>query len=360
MTSRERFLAICRFEKPDRQFLWPEAVSERLSHCWPESAAKLVAELPFDRMTNASLGTIGIDIGPVPRFREKILKAGQGVTLVRTSNGKIRRHVNRETGSEASISHTSGFPVYDSEDFARLAPRYRGAAARLPGDWDAKVEEYSNRDEPLVLKIRGFFGACLGWMGYERLCESFYLQPQLIHRMMDHWFDFLSAIMQPVLEARIVDCVMVAELGLAHTGGPSIAPDLIGEFLIPRYRKLIGLIRETGVEFIWLRNKGNLSEMLPLFLETGINGVSNLNRLSGNDPAALRRQYPKLMMMGGLDKRWLLDDAGLMANQIQNLVPSLITSGGYFPCLDGGLLEDTPLDVFLKYVDVLKRACGLS
>ena len=361
MNGRERFLAVCRFERPDRWFLWPEAISDRLWRAWPDEARSLIGGLTSDEMAEVKPMDLGVDTGPLPRYREKVLEEGNGIRLVRTDSGKIRRHVDSRSdlGSVTVISKAEAFPVTDDRDFEKLKERYQVTAKRLPDDWHGRVEQWKRRTIPLLLKIRGFFGCCLGWMGYEQLCEGFHLQPGLIHRMMDHWCDFLVAVLRPVVEAGIVDCVMVAELGLAHATGPSISPAAIREFMIPRYRRLISFLREGGISMIWFRNKGRLIDVLPLFIETGVNGVSNLNRFSGNDPAAIRAQHPGLVMMGGLDKRWLLQGRDAVEAEVGSLVPNLVNAGGYFPCLDGGLLEDIPLETFLAYAEARQRACGL-
>ena len=363
MNSRERFHAIAGFRKPDRWFFWPEGIGQQALQRWKEEEGfpasrdknKLQYDYGADRLREAKPVGLGFDTGPVPRFPEEILEETGHFQVFRTENGKKRRLDLR-----SGIGHVDEFPVKDRGDFDVLKERYHPETPeRYAESWNGTAGELRKRDYPVVLKVRGFFGACLGWMGFTNLCLAIQDDPEFVDGMMKYWGSFLEVLLAPLLREKVVDCVMIAELGLTHTTGPSISPDAVKRFMIPRYTRMIGYLRSFGIQHIWFRNKGNLEKILPAFLGAGISGISNLNQASGNDPVKLRREYPSLVMMGGLDKRCLLRGETAIRNEVNSKVPVLTETGGYFPCLDAGLLQDVSFASFVSYRRILENACAL-
>jgi len=80
---------------------------------------------------------------------------------------------------------------------------------------------------------------------------------------------------------------------MAYNHGSLISPKIVREWMMPRYKKITDLLRENGVHFILLDCDGNVDELLPLWIESGINGIFPLEVAAGMDPLNLRKKYGK-------------------------------------------------------------------
>ena len=96
---------------------------------------------------------------------------------------------------------------------------------------------------------------------------------------------------------------------MAYCAGPLISPKMFRQFMIPRYRRITDLARSRGIDTIFVDSDGDVSQLIPLWLAAGVNGVYPMEVAAGMDVVALRRQYGKdLLMTGGIDKRVLAQD----------------------------------------------------
>jgi len=138
-----------------------------------------------------------------------------------------------------------------------------------------------------------------------------------------------------------------------------ISPDMVRRHMMPRYRTLNEAIRGAGCDVIYLDCDGNIEQLLPLWLEVGINLFWPLECAAGMDPVALRREYGKdIILAGGLDKRELMRDKESIRREVMSKVPYLVETGPYFPSPDHLVPIDMPFENFCYYIDLLREIRG--
>ncbi|MDH5439895.1 MAG: hypothetical protein OEY31_04760, partial [Candidatus Bathyarchaeota archaeon] len=69
-------------------------------------------------------------------------------------------------------------------------------------------------------------------------------------------------------------------------------------------------------------------------------------------------RYPRLIMIGGIDKRKLAEDKKAVEREVLHKVPPLVQRGGYFPGVDHAVPPDISLGNFRYFVSLLKKVCG--
>ena len=110
--------------------------------------------------------------------------------------------------------------------------------------------------------------------------------------------------------------------------------------MAPRYKKITELLRSGGVEVICVDCDGKIDELLPLWLDVGINCIFPIEVASGMDPIKLRKKYGKdLILVGGIDKREIAKGKAEIDIQVAK-VKTLIKDGGYFVNGDHHFPED--------------------
>ena len=112
------------------------------------------------------------------------------------------------------------------------------------------------------------------------------------------------------------------------------------------------------MDLIFVDIDGDVTKLVPLWLEAGVNGILPFEVQCGMDVNAFRREYGKeLLMMGGINKRALITGGKDIDDELRRVAP-LVEEGGYIPWLDHSVPPDVSYDNFLYYMDGLQKLCS--
>ena len=124
---------------------------------------------------------------------------------------------------------------------------------------------------------------------------------------------------------------------------------------MPRYRRVNDFLHRRGVELIFVDSDGDISLLVPLWLDCGVRGMWPFEVQAGMDVVKLRREYGRsLLMIGGLDKRALAEGRKEIEAEILRKVPELIKDGGYIPRPDHSIPPNVSYDNFQYFMDFLR------
>ena len=105
---------------------------------------------------------------------------------------------------------------------------------------------------------------------------------------------------------------------------------------------------------------GDIRQLIPLWLECGVNLFVPLEVAAGMDVVALRAEYGKdVLMMGGFDKRILAAGRHEITRELERIRP-VIEGGGYIPGCDHGIPHDVSFENYCCFIDGLKVIYGMS
>jgi len=142
---------------------------------------------------------------------------------------------------------------------------------------------------------------------------------------------------------------------MAANRGPMFSPNSFEKILLPAYRKMIRAYKEAGAAYVFLHSDGNINPLLDMLIDAGIDGINPIERRAGMDPFDLRRRYPHLILIGGMDNTGTLIHGPI--ERILDEARSLIDLGR-----DGGLVIGThsispeiPLHHFRAYHEFVKE-----
>ncbi len=358
MTPRDRFLAFMRFEDFDRPPLrewgpWPATRSRWLAEGMPESGPLQFAEC--DHWLDC-----GLDFGLCPAFDEEELARDDRTVTIRTDQGAVIRVMHQR---ELSMPEFLEYPVKTRKDFEALLPRLDpDSPERYPDDWDLRVRQLSVAEDPVNIhgkRHASFFGGVREWMGPEALMIALHEDPTFVRDMMEFKADFIIEIMRRALKEVRVDFVQLWEDMAYHTAS-LISPAMFREFMLPCYKRVTEFIRSHGVDIIFVDSDGHVSELIPLWLEGGVNCIYPMEVAAGMDVAALRKQYGKaLLMTGGIDKRAIAAGGDVIEAELGRRIPVAL-DGGYIPHCDHSLPPDISWSNFCFYWDRKKELLGIE
>lgn len=358
MNDRERFLNVMNY-KPVDHGVYGAGVA-----AWPETLERWKTE-GYDPAVEPLFktdhwGIIGHWFFPNPPFEHKVIEEDDRTILYINHEGILMRE--RKDNPYSSMPQFVKFPVESREEFRRFYKERMqpDLAARVGQDYVQKLAAYRDRDFPLVVisdRWGGFFGGLRGMVGVERLCTLFYDDPAFVEEMMEAVADFIIAMMGQVLDHTDIDVYGFWE-DMAYKTGPLIGPDMLRKYALPRYKRVVEFVRSRGVEFISLDSDGDISSLIPIWLDAGINILYPFEVQCGMDVVQVRKQYGRdLRIWYGIDKRALARGPEAIDAELERVRP-LIEEGGYIAGPDHSMPPDVPFANYVYYMNALRKVVG--
>ena len=372
MNSREKFLKIAHFELKNEifigswfQWFWYDAltnwVNQGASHeiLSDEHRAEYFG---FERIEQIDIKSgmlcLGKSYGPpyvpcyIPLFDREIISEDGRVRIVINEGGiKCKEYMDQPERMPQWLD----YPVKDKKSWNELKKRLDPhEPTRYPAWWKDKVRCWKERDYVLGLSAGSFFGMLREYIGIESLCIMYYDNPSLILEIADWMEYFEMEIIKKVTAEVEIDYVYYWE-DIAYKTGSLVSPQIFKKFMMPHYKRINNYLREHGVDIILVDSDGLTEELIPLWIESGINGHYPLEVTANMDAVKLRKKYGKnLILSGNIDKRALAKDHNNIEKEVLGKVPFLISQGGYFPSLDHFCPPDVPYENYKFYLELLK------
>lgn len=361
MTPRERLLATVAFEPVDRPLhleaigFWDETLERWHSEGLPPEINESVSAylyFGFDPQLPVQLGAHehpGFD----PLFEEEVLEQDGRFIVKRDISGSVVRVLSDGT---STIPQWLSSPVTDIESWEELKWRLDPASPGRLVFWETLMSLPETADWPLCIYIPGLFGTHRHLLGFKSLMVAYRRQPELLHDIARHWVYLWRAVLASVREVRQPEVVNLWE-DMCYKNGPMIGPKLFSEFMSPYYRELIGFLKEElGVPVIGLDTDGNMTELIPFFVEAGVNMLWPFEVQAGMDVLEVRRAWPRQFAIGGgMDKRALANGRDAIDAEVKRVLPPMLEKGGYVPGIDHSVPPDVPLADYLYFLELTRR-----
>jgi uroporphyrinogen decarboxylase len=364
MNSPERMRATYEFKPVDHLFrrefyIWQEAIErwkgEGLPADW--QAKNLFG---FDPGYNISAGAgLGWCEPPfVPPYEAKVIEAQGEHEIIQDVAGRwLKVFKGRRHGFMPDyLRH----PVTSRKDWEEeVAPRLDPLT---PARWVnldatcAKAKEARSKNGTFV--TQGLIGGYMylrALMGPEDILYAFHDEPDLIHDMMKRWLLLMNTALEKVQE---LDELLLAE-DICYNHGLLISPDMMRRFLLPYYRELLHQARQRQQRkfYFTVDTDGYAPAAIPLYLEVGMDVMWPFEVASGCDVVKIGREYPRLVIMGGIDKRVLAAGREAIDEHLSRVIPAMLRRGGYVPMCDHGVPDNVSLQNYLYY---RRRICELD
>ena len=190
-------------------------------------------------------------------------------------------------------------------------------------------------------------------IGPEDLLFKFYDEPELIHDCMRVWFELADAVIARHQQHVTIDELYLAE-DICYNNGSLISPEMMREFLIPYYQQLIANLRSRQIDkqrhlYIQIDTDGFAPPVIPVYMEIGMDVMSPFEVAAGCDVVENGRQYPNLVIFGGIDKRILAKSKEEIDREVERILPVMRRRGGYIPTSDHGVPAEVPYENYLHY-----------
>jgi uroporphyrinogen decarboxylase len=334
MNDLERFHACMSYHPVDRLPWWNWGA-------WPETIERWQREGYDPAVYEPALladprNSIHDWFFPSPPFEHTVIEEDETFITYINHEGILMKE--RKDQPFSSMPQFLKFPVETPQEFrAFWAERMQPDLTKRVGpDWSQRLRMLRSQPMPLIIvsdRWGGFFGPQRNLTGVQNLCTLFYDDPVFIEEMMDANADFIIAIMDQLLDVVEIDAFAFWE-DMAYKAGPLLSPRLARQYMLPRYRRVVDFLNGRGVRYIGVDSDGLIDELIPIWLDAGLNFIYPFEVQAGMDVLQVRRKWGKeLRLWGGYDKRALAIGREAIDAEMQRLRP-LMLEGGFIPHTD--------------------------
>ncbi len=374
MTQRERYIKSLLFEKVDKVAFMPGGPRESTLKRWRrEGLPEGVGWQDYffekigvknDRPLSPRV-RFSVSFNMMPAFEEKVLQHENGHYIVRDFKGAVVEIADNfdvtylRSAKDFVTRKWHKFPVENEKDWLEMKKRYDAdSPERLAGDIENAKEQLKKRDYYSSIAISGPFWQLRDWCGFENLCIFMATRQDFVQEMASFWKDFVLAVLGKIRGCVYFDSVIINE-DMAYKEKSMISPSMARKYLMPAWSEWAGFLKEIGCKIIILDSDGFVGELIPLWIEAGINCCVPVEVAAGNDIVAYRKLYGKRMAYkGGIDKRSIAKGGIAMENELLRVVPPLLKERGYIPGCDHGVPSDISWQNFLEYGKFLAKLEG--
>jgi uroporphyrinogen decarboxylase len=363
MTSSERFRAALTGSDMDRIPMyelgyWPPTLERWYSEGLPVGVA------PQHYFHLDSVGFFGYD-GSL-RLPTIVLEDDAQYRTVSDSDGVYYRSGKSEYATPVGVRST----IQSLEDWERFRSSFDQLEARIPdemafepvtglptksGGFDAYYRLCKQEGRFTILTPIDPIWYALRVLGEEPALYTLGEDPDFIQRIVEDYASFNEHMMYRFLDLGYrFDAVWVFS-DLCYKNGMLFSPEFYRQRVLPSFQRYVDLCHEAGSRFIF-HCDGDISRLVPLLLEAGVDCLQPLEARAGNDLVDLVRQYGgRISFMGNISADTLSTSRDQIQEEMERKLPPAIATHRYIFHSDHSIPPSVSLENYAYAVDLARR-----
>jgi uroporphyrinogen decarboxylase-like protein len=299
---------------------------------------------------------VGVKTLLYPAPEEKIIEENDEFIIKIDSRGvKVRNFKD-----ESSMAEHLEYPVKGPQDLDSIKEHLDwNTPGRIQDNWLEDANQIREAGGMVFSNGGTYFAFLNEHMGTDTLLFNYFDHPEFIHQVNDLLCCLCEKTLNLVLPQFKLDQIGYHE-DMAYKNGSMISPDMFREFMTPYYKRVTKIANAFGIDLHMMDSDGDIRELIPLWLECGINIFSPMEVAAGMDIVVLRKEYgTQISMIGGFDKRIMASTKTKIKDEFERLIP-VIDGGGYILSCDHGVPHDVSFENYSYLVDLLKTHYGIK
>lgn len=337
MTARERFRAALTGADMDRIPMYELCY-------WPKTLERWRAEgLPADIMPQEYFG-----FDPVAFFAYDgslglaggVVESDATTQITRDGDGVYYRGSTLDYSTPAFVRATINTPDDWRQHRGRLTADWRRMPMSMPHEPVTglatgcdTMDEYYRRSIAegrfSILSPVDPIWYALRVMGEEQSLVTIAEDPDFVQEIVEDYARFNEDMLRLLLDKGYrFDAVWVFS-DLCYKNGMLFSPRFFRERVMPVFRRYVALCHDAGSRFIF-HSDGDLTELIPLLIEAGVDCVQPLEARAGNDLRTLVPRYGKeLSFMGNINADVLAGSREMIEQEIRSKLSCAVPSRRY-------------------------------
>jgi uroporphyrinogen decarboxylase len=183
-----------------------------------------------------------------------------------------------------------GWSITSFDQWREIADRLQPGPDRLEEDAAARASAARARGEYVVISPIEPMWFFIRTLGAERALPSMLEEPEFLDHVLDTVTEFVLGMVDEVERQNIAVDALWFFSDLCYRNGMLFSPRVYRHHLLPRQRQISDRCHAAGLKVIF-HCDGNVSELIPLLIEAGVDCVQPLEARAGNDVREYRRLY---------------------------------------------------------------------
>lgn len=361
MISRERIKTILDHKESDRipiqDYVW-ESTIER----WMKEG--LEDDIDLDDYFQYEMAYFLPDLSL--QYSYKILEENDEYIFERNNYGEVvRNHKNRSTTPQVIDS-----PIKNRKDWNEVKSRIkindtRGLSTKSIVDFSEKIsfeeglkifQKHYEKGRFIMFEALVGFDLVQRYVGTERLLIALIDEPDWVKEMFLENAKFVIEMYGYLVEkGYIFDGIFLCDdLGYRNTS--LISPKHYKELIFEADKFICDFFHSINIK-IFLHSCGCVKELIPLFIEAGIDCLQPLEVKAGMDLIDLKRKYgEKMAFMGGIDTRlYSNSNTSLIEKEIETKIEVAKKGGGYIYHCDHSIPHDVSLSQYIRVLGLANK-----
>lgn len=235
------------------------------------------------------------------------------------------------------IRESSGIPWIAQRPFSNLKelkehlPQYpdRNKVSQWYAQESTKVRDAFAPHTVFIGATGGCISGPYTYCGAELFFEAYCYAPDILHHLMDVFTEWAFSLAKTYADH---DLGPVCFLGddIAYKTALLFSPQFLRQEFIPRIKRMMEPLKEKGIK-VMFHSDGNLNEILDELVYTlEIDGLNPLEPLADMEVIRLSKEYPHLVMCGGIDVSQLLPfgTAQEIRAKVKEVIKEVAPGGG--------------------------------
>ncbi len=288
-----------------------------------------------------------------PQLPVEVLHEDSQYLIERNSFGGIRKNYRDYSSTPMIID----YPCKNRNDWERLKERLRASDYRV--DWVSGIQAYQRE------RSRGRFityGAAVGYdkiqsyLASEQLLRSIIRDPDWVKDMYLTDARLAIEMCERMIRAGFVFDAAFLFCDLGYRNGLLFSPKHFEEQLHPVFKELCTFFHGKGMP-VMLHSCGRVKDLIPYFIEEGIDCLQPLEVKAGMDLIELKNKYgDKISFMGGIDVRLMsMEDPRPLEKEIKDKFEVAKQGGGYIYHSDHSIPKDVSFEQYKRVMELVQK-----
>ncbi len=352
MTHRERFRRVMHYQHVDRVPHWEFGYLEETLERWHEEGlpeqhndiGSVEAYFGVDPTRHVPFRS---DLIPPFEGKHEVLEQGEDYRRERLPDGTIQEV---KTKGIKTIPHFIKMPIENRDDWQRFKERLDPEdPRRFETDYRELGRKLLRAEEPVGIGIGSYFGVPRNWIGFQNISMMLYDDRELIEEIVETLTQVYYRQIEEAVKYIEVDFAAGWE-DICFRNGPMLSPQMFREIVGPRLKRVCDLLRRHGCTVIWTDCDGDITQLVPVWLEAGLNCMFPIEVQAGSDPVRLRETFGKeLLLRGGVNKHKLAEGKEAILAELRRLEP-LVQEGGCIPHGDHRIPQTVSYENYRYYI----------
>jgi len=342
MKPKERFMTAMSLGQPDKvplydflfsQSLFAEVLGEKVDAYEATAAVRCATKLGFD--------AIWIPVGGYAGYSPEDIGNNKYIDEWGTT------YHHNETSWP--IDPPVDYPIKNREDYKNWMPPDPSGPERAYPLRDAI--KCNDGELAIMSGVLGPF-TCVGMlMGYENLALAFYDDPELIADLLEEGAKFSIICGKTLFEAGADALILSDDLG--YSNGLFVSPDMMRSLVLPVIKRIVDEFHGIGSK-VFLHCDGNVNQILPDIIATGIDALHPIERKANMDIAQVKRDHGKeICIVGNVNASATLPYGTFedIEEEVKECLRIAAPGGGYVIASDHSISQGIPVKNALHFFE---------